>query len=216
MESGNQPAEDRATTWLAALGSGDPAAIAAAIYEIGEGRARSLAPDVLRIAEETSDVRVTEQAVWALGKLQFEPARDFVIRASNTPMRSIRRAAYWALGELSGPDVIRRLIEADGTEEDRALGRVIGGALKKLRGGTVRASASKVAKRAQPPVAADPISAQLLEALEAEPADHASVVRLREELQAHDPDLFERYMAYVREKRRVTQILDSDAVYRDR
>lgn len=211
----DDPLGEGLSSWTKILSSGDPEAVAAAIYDIGEARARAAAAEVLRAAEAMSHDRVTEQAVWALGKLGYAPATNFIISASHAAPRDIRRGAYWALGELGGPDAARRLEEADRLEQDRALGGVIGGALKKLRGATVRASATVVARRARLPAASDPVSKALLDALNAPDLDHAELVRLREQLQAHDPGLFDRYMIHVREKKRIAPILDSDKVYRD-
>ena len=201
--------------WRRALASQDATVIAQAMYEIGESRARVLGEDVLRAAEHIQDEHVTEQAVWALGKIAFAPATNVVIHASRRRDRGLLRAAFWALGELGGPDAERRLVEADKENIDPGLGKVIGGALKKLRSGTVRVPAAVVARRLRAPDTTDPRARRILDALEAPGLGHSDIVRLREELQGLDPELFGRYMAYVRDRKRLGEVLTSDAVYRD-
>lgn len=197
------------------LHSTDPVVVANAIYEIGQSKSRPLAAEVLRVARETPDERIIQQSVWALGKLGHGAALGLFIRASRSPHVEMRRAAYWSLGQIGGLDASRRLSEARTQERDARLLSVIGGALKTIRGDTPRAPASKVRRRAEVPMTADPESARLLAALENPNLEFTEKVSLRDELMQHDPDLFDRYMKALRAQRSVARALASGAVYED-
>jgi hypothetical protein len=119
--------------------SGNSVAVGNAMYEIGQGRIRSMGADVLRIALTMRDDRVTQQAVWALGKLGHAAALGFVVDASRSAYVETRRAAYWSLGQIGGAAAIRRLLDSQREERDERLLSVIGGALKTIRGDTPRA-----------------------------------------------------------------------------
>ena len=130
------------------------------------------------------------------------------------------RAAFWALGEIGGPAAEAALLDADasGAWSDTDLGAVIGGALKKIRGGTVRAFAGNVAKRLLPPPTDNVEVAALVDELAVLDSSTSleDVVKLREHLQALDPEYFTRYMKCIAERPSVERILQSGAIYRPR
>lgn len=195
--------------------SATAAEYANAIYEAGASGDQSSAPEILRVVESMNDDLVRSKACWALGKLRYEPATPFIIKASFSVDRETRRWALWALGEIKSPEAVERLHDAYQAETDPAFRQLIGGAFKKISGRTVRVPSSKVMKRANVPASTDPESARLLEALQEPEIDQEEKVRLREELQGHDPDLFDRYMASVKARKSVARALNSDAVYED-
>jgi hypothetical protein len=203
------------TRWPERVNASNAAALADAIFRAGASGDRAAGAPILRLAATTTDDAVSRQACWALGKLRIPEAVPYVVRMSQSADRDVRRGAYWALGQIGGLEASNRLVEAQKSERDAALRQVIGGALKTIRGETVRAPASKVLKRAQVPVGNDDYSRGLLEDLESADLDFATKVRLRELLQRHDPALFEEYMKAVKAGPGVARALSSSDVYRD-
>ncbi len=200
-----------------ALATGELGRLRSAIYKAGEAKQHTLAPMILKALERSDDERVLENAAWAIGKLGYGSAVLALVRLLEHSDFNVVRACSWALGEIGSETAAPALRRTYQRWDHDGLRQVIGGALKKIAGISVRAYAGKVAKRLKPPPSARADVSQLVARLEElDFRNHRSeVVQLRERLQQLDPEYFAQYIRYRAQRPAVLKTLDSDQVYYD-
>src|SRR5579884_3595780 len=81
-----------------------------AAQEAGERQVVEVAPRLVELlGDGNSGVAAT--AVWALGRLRYEPAEAELAALLHAPNQTLRKGAAWALGRLGTNSALERLLD---------------------------------------------------------------------------------------------------------
>jgi len=185
------------------------------MYEVGERRIVVLAGLIFDRGSFDSSPDVCREAVWALGKLAYDPGLELAWRFARSEDRRIQKGALWAIGNIGGKRAEWMLFELLKEIEDEDLRQIIGGGIKKSRGESTRVSRQQVTKRLPPPATTNPEIRRIVVRLTevSVSSNFAEIVSLRSELQELDPLYFQQYMASIRQVETFAGRLDDPKVF---
>ena len=183
-----------------------------AVFRAVEEQLTELAPALLELMQSEADLDFKSRCAWALGGLNYRDAHPHLVNNLIHRSRVVRTWSAWALGEIGEEKAKRPLLRAKAKEELDDVRQAIGGALKKLGFGPVRAHRSQLAKALHPPATEDSTLLAIVERLEELewPRDSKQVVEARADMKRCDPGYFDLYMKWAKQKPAVLAALEDD------
>ncbi len=188
----------RVRTRLAAVRAAD---------KLGE---REVATDILRCFQSEQDWRIKKSCVLALGHLKEREGVPALKEAAadSREHTEVRKWAIWAVGELGTTDEETFFLDLqDSPKLPLALGRVLGGALRKVRLESVRVPKKEIERLLLPPKTEDRRLKQIVDKLEdirlsypgstPEEERRQETINLRKQLQALDADYLKSYIEWL-------------------
>jgi len=180
----------------------------AAIKAADELDERGTAGDILHLFQSESDWTIKKACAVALGHLKHRESLTELRKAAANKNEhlAVREWAIWAMGELGTTDEESFFLDLqDSRKLPPALGRVLGGALRKVRLESVRVPKKEIERLLLPPKTADRRLKQIVERLEdirlaapgSVPNEDGQRLSLRKQLQAIDKDYLKSYMDWL-------------------
>lgn len=188
--------DPRIRTKLAAVRAAD---------KLGE---REVGADILRCFQSEQNWRIKKDCAVALGHLKHrESLMELRKAAANKNEHlAVREWAIWAIGELGTTDEESFFLDLqDSRKLPPALGRVLGGALRKVRLESVRVPKKEIERLLLPPKTEDRRLRQIVEKLEnlrlgapgSVPNEDEERLSLRKQMLAVDADYLKSYIEWL-------------------